>query len=191
MVNSVECFGEIYKDSMCTLSSIDSICPLMYRLKQLGLAGVFLFETVLIRVQFATGFKKHWHLSVNDSFHNLHNKACETNGTIVARRVFVIFSWIGVTFAIVQSLGRMPAAIDLLNSHESGSAIHSAPLFSSQPGSWSGPLDFVTLILRSSSCTSLGVNVIASSDPEFLSLCKRHAASSRLRVSSSVYTDWK
>jgi len=59
MGNSVECFGEIYKDSMCTLSSVDSICPLMYHLEQLGLAGVFLFETVLIRVQFATGFKKH------------------------------------------------------------------------------------------------------------------------------------
>ena len=56
MGNSVECFGEVYKDSMCTLSGIDSICPLMYRLEQLDLAGVFLSKTVLVRVQFATGF---------------------------------------------------------------------------------------------------------------------------------------
>ena len=81
-------------------------------------------------------------------------------------------------FTIVQSPGRIPAAIDLLNSCESGSAIHSAPSFSSRPGSWSEPLDFVTLILCSSSCTSRGVNVIASSDSEFLSLRKQYAASS-------------
>ena len=74
--------------SIKTAVYFDGICPLMYRLEQLGLAGVFLPETVLIRVQFATGFKNHWHLS---SFRNLHNKACETNGAIVARRVFVIF----------------------------------------------------------------------------------------------------
>ncbi len=78
---------------------------------------MFLSETVSTGIPFATGFKEHGHLVVDNSLYNLHNKACEAIGTIVTiGECLSLFLCIGVTFAIVQSLGRMPIAIDLLNS---------------------------------------------------------------------------
>ena len=59
------------------------------------------------------------------------------------------YAWIGVTLALVQSLGSSPVLMDMLNIFVSGSWISSAASIRILPGMFSGPHDFEGLILQS------------------------------------------